>query len=60
MEEVTEGRLFATFEKLDEFRALQKDFLSINQNNELDRDEMMKELNIYRKLCDIVSGLLLL
>lgn len=60
MEEVTEGRLFATFEKLDEFRALQQTFLSINLNNELDRDEMMKELNIYRKLCDIVSGLLLL
>lgn len=60
MEEVTEGRLFATFEKLDEFRALQQTFLSINLNNELDRDEMVKELNIYRKLCDIVSGLLLL
>lgn len=60
MEEVTEGRLFATFEKLDEFRALQKDFLYINLKDELDRDEMMKELNIYRKLCDIVSGLLLL
>ena len=60
MEEVTEGRLFTTFEKLDEFRALQKDFLYINLKDELDRDEMMKELNIYRKLCDIVSGLLLL
>ena len=55
MEGVTEGKLFATFEKLDEFQNLQQTFLSVNLNDEPNRDEAKKEFDIYRKLCNIVS-----
>lgn len=54
-EEVTEGKLFATFEKLDEFQSLQQTLLDVNLNDEADRDQDIKEWNIFRKLCDIVS-----
>lgn len=55
-EEVTEGKLFATFEKLDEFLSLQQTLLAVDLNGEPDRDENIKEWALYRKLCDIVRN----
>jgi hypothetical protein len=54
-EEVTEGKLFATFEKFDEFLSLQKALLAADFAAEPNFDDGVHESDIFRKLCNIVS-----
>lgn len=55
-EEITEGKLFATFEKFDEFFGLQQAFLNVDLAIAANAEEDAKEFNLLWKLCHIVSN----
>jgi tubulin-specific chaperone D len=54
-DEITEGKLFGTFEKYDEFSSLQQALLSVDLAVEPDKDEDLRESDLLRKLSNIVS-----
>jgi hypothetical protein len=56
-EEITEGKLFGTFDKYDEFLTIQKALLAIDLAAEPDNDEDVKESDLFRRLCNIVSSI---
>jgi tubulin-specific chaperone D len=53
-EELTEGRLFATFEKHEEFLAAQELFLSVDLETEPNAEEDKTEERLLAKLTSIV------
>lgn len=53
-EEITEGKLFATFEKYDEFLSIQKALLAVDLTAEANDDIDVQESGLFRKLCNIV------
>jgi tubulin-specific chaperone D len=54
-DEITEGKLFGTFEKYDEFSSLQQALLAVDLAVEPDKDEDLRESDLLRKLSNIVS-----
>lgn len=57
-EEVTEGKLFATFEKFDDFLRLQQALLAADIAVEPDQNEDREESDVFKKLCQIVSPII--
>ncbi len=53
-EDLTEGKVFATFDKFEEFRALQTEFLDTCLRGDI--DEAKGEVIMLKKLSNIVSS----
>ncbi len=53
-DELIERKLFATFDKLDEFLSYQSKFLSYDLKLSPSADEDKEELVLFNKLCNIV------
>lgn len=53
-DELTEGKLFATFEKYDEYVALQASFLSLDLAVKTSAEEERREILLLQNLTDIV------
>lgn len=58
-EEITEGKLFATFDRYEEFLSIQKALLAVDPVAEPSRDDDVHESNLFGKLCNIVSTVVL-
>ncbi|EGO23938.1 hypothetical protein SERLADRAFT_450239 [Serpula lacrymans var. lacrymans S7.9] len=54
-DEVIEGKIFATFEKYDEFLAIQKAFLVVDLTTEPNDEQDKDEIELLRKLCFILG-----
>ena len=55
-EEVTESKLFGTFEKYDEFLSIQKTLLAVDLAAEPESDDEVQESDLFRRLSNIVSS----
>jgi hypothetical protein len=54
-DEITEGKLFGTFEKYDNFFGIQQALLAVDLAAEPDSNEDLQESDLLRKLSNIVS-----